>query len=128
MILSLESQVSSLESSKRLKELGCPQEVLFYWCQAPKNGKLIEALEYGIPLGRRKICSSYTVAEIIAMLPEECEYGKAPAQAWEIQFLGDEYAWCCNYRRHQLFGSTLVKALEKMLIYLIENNLMEVPK
>lgn len=73
MILSLEKQVCSLESNKRLKELGFPQESLFYWIQEPtheKNWVLKNHEEVDFFVGKENAISAYTVAELGILLPE----------------------------------------------------------
>lgn len=70
MILSLEQQVTSLESSKKLKELGFRQESLFYWCYF--QGQIIvcyweTCLDKGLG---EIICSAYTASELGELLPK----------------------------------------------------------
>ena len=42
MILSLEKLVTTLETSRRMKKLGFPQETVFYWVRQSMNGKMVD--------------------------------------------------------------------------------------
>lgn len=128
--MKIQDQVSSLELSKKLKELGVKQESLYYWCSPGidwrTNGEwelypagyvssasLISVEERGV--------SAFTVAELGEMLPSECKSYR-PKQGefkWECELYdisGKGYRSCSG-------GETEANARAKMLIYLIENNL-----
>jgi hypothetical protein len=136
--MKLEEQVVSLELSKKLKELGVPQESLWWWAKAhlvdvKKEDYFIVDKKYMLPVE----CSAFTVAELGEMLPKEIEIN-----AWLYELI---------YRKYQgkyqisLVGFTLVNkiyngkdvgthktitadteanARAKMVIYLKENKLI----
>lgn len=127
MILELSKQVSSLESSLRLKELGCPQDSLFYWRyweeDTGESGYVISIIKGEF--------SAYTTAELGDFLPGNIrgfyfKYQKEDHKFHDVGYweLGHE-----DERRFEHFtGHTEAEARAKMLIYLLENKLMEVPK
>jgi hypothetical protein len=65
--MTIEEQVTSLEVSKKLKELGVKQESLWYWWKA--GHIFVEERRYA---GRQweKLASAFTVAELGEMLPD----------------------------------------------------------
>ncbi len=77
----LEKQVVSLELSKKMKELGFPQESLFYWVytDAPLKDGSRNKILLGSDLGEshwelggeQDTYSAYTVAELGEFLPEQ---------------------------------------------------------
>ena len=72
--MKLKRQVTDFELSKRLKELNCPQESLFYYCGGWLNIRLLPVLHYGLPerdsIPEDYVYSAFTVAELGEMLPE----------------------------------------------------------
>ena len=66
--MELKNQVTSLELSKKLKELNCKQESLFYWKYSLEI-KYTPTLQQGeyCPMGFKSV-SAFTVAELINML------------------------------------------------------------
>ena len=151
MILTLEEQVSSLESSKRLKELGCPQESLFYWRVLPDGrSSLLNALERKLEelnLGLARLnandeydriwgrdtylVSAYTVAELGELLPQDLYtykqiYTGGLNVAKGTHWFGTGREGTIGYNRleHALKEA---EARSKMLIYLLEQGLTEVP-
>lgn len=123
-----QSQCTNLELSKKLKELGYPQESLFYWVY----GKLSKT--YNIyseknmlglysALGYTEIFAAPTVAELgrympisylgdlVSLMPYKTIGGK-----WRVD-LDDEGMLCSE--------DTEADARAKMLIYLLENKLIE---
>lgn len=128
MILNIKQQVCSVELSKRLKELGVLQDTLFYWNinPRPKNqysDSEIEAfLQYGKDLIHNQI-SAFTVAEIGKLLPPHI-YSVRHSE-------GNE--WKCIDGDKSRLGLMHIRITEAecraaMLIYLLENKLMEIPK
>jgi hypothetical protein len=119
----LEDQVCSLELAKRLKELGVKQESLYYWWELSGSGFLpLHDDRDELPCGDKKICSAFTVAELGEMLPDDTESYK------------DVRGWNCD-RDNNLDGfisssggKTEAEARARMIIHLIENKLMEVPR
>jgi len=114
--MKLGNQVVSLKLAKCLKELNCKQESLWWW--------IIRAEGNPIIVGKDKrytttfISSSYsafTVAELGELLPKD----------YYSQFNGDQ--WMCLKEAQRIeFANTEANARAKMLIWLIENKMMEV--
>ncbi len=75
--MNLESQVTNLELSKRLKELNIPQESLFYWeCSedwyghsSTKKNIITYDKNVYVPSDGYTWYSAFTAAELLAMLP-----------------------------------------------------------
>jgi hypothetical protein len=118
--MKLEDQVTSLELSKKLKELGVKQESLCFWEQATQTKKNGELIWY---LGTKDLpnsdwCSAFSVAELGEMLPDYVSTYKREGQ------------WIADASLHRggeipLMGSgTEADARAYMLIYLIENKLI----
>ncbi|MEK6880067.1 MAG: hypothetical protein AABY22_10685 [Nanoarchaeota archaeon] len=65
--MKIENQVSSLQPSKRLKELGVKQDSLFYW----HNIDTYPSIMYGdsTEWAGDELISAFTVAELGEMLP-----------------------------------------------------------
>ncbi len=139
--MKLENQITSLELSKKLRELGVKQESLFYWTQekTPKNPNLHE---YGYKqIDMPWVCmyskqselsassvfeeySAYTVAELGELLPQyivhdglSCELQIIRSSVWRFYYGGKILMTAGN-------DDTEANARAKMLIYLLENNLI----
>jgi len=131
--MNLEDQITSLEISKRLKELGVKQESLWMWrkyslCDGPKlflspsKGTELAVLSGKLEYEYR----AFTVAELGEMLPMELKT--------EIYFETTRYAkgrWMVTYRKREAGHpfilteeATEANARGKMLIYLLENKLL----
>jgi len=141
--MQLAEQVVSLELSKQLKELGIRQESLFYWYIFP-NGSY--TLCYTIQHSHNtEWCNAFTVAELFDMIPAMITIpGREPfdgfwlhinkTTAKNIQYIIGYI--CDTFKAEDLtvpyFGDIyrktydehLADALAKMLIYLIENNIL----
>lgn len=130
--MKLEQQVTSLEISKRLKELGVKQESLFWWGSAiPGAGILKRDSDFSLSSMPVKLngnwkgfYSAFTVAELGEMLPEGYATYVAPHQK-KIP----PAKWKCIFPMpHNLekdvFADTEADARGKMLVYLLENNLL----
>lgn len=120
--MKLEDQVTNLELSKKLKELGVKQESLWYWFN--RGGEYVLLYDSNVAkLDQLPIMciSAFTVAELGEMLP--CEYCSTRNQ------LGD---WTCLHlnpdQNTDIFTKSEADARAKMLIYLLENNLVPHPK
>ena len=125
--MTLEQQVTSLEISKRLKELGVKQESLFWW-----HHERLEDTDEVDSWGEnhlgvwQNVVSAFTVAELGEMLPEvirkdewlTCE--KTIGGVWKISY---SYFDGVNRDNFQT-ADTEADARGKMLIYLLENKLM----
>ena len=138
--MKLQGQVCNLELSKKLKDLGCKQESLFYWIKPTDNGKhspyillYKDEVCWDISCGHEPI-SAYTVAELGEILPDNlissgkdngkwhCIYGPKedgndmPDSEWENE---DVYEF--GYMTISDISEVIVRA--KMLIYLIKEDL-----
>lgn len=135
--MKLESQVTSLEISKRLKELGVKQESLFWWdssnsicCAGPKRMGNTFYPENLDSYYTKNTISAFTVAELGEMLPEDIT---VEGINYQIQFTNGIHS--IGYQGeidvsvfkviHETIGLTEVDARGKMLIYLLENGLIE---
>jgi hypothetical protein len=133
MGLKLEDQVCSLELAKRLKGLGVNQDSWFYWCitapiltssgtdYAPQWRELHLLDKYT----RKKFdyidsYSAFTVAELGEMLPAANPSSRAKDETgWYMNVINPLEKW------HEMFPcNTEADARAKMLIYLIENDLI----
>lgn len=145
MILPIEKQVCTLDSAKRLKELGFPQESLFYWefikpgyedgtknpcltyykngCEGPYEGKTY--IYY----------SAYTVAELGKFLNPGMKDRQGNPLQLKMWMYGEKY-YALRYEPPRKYDAGInvpfeaisslneSEARAKMLIYLKENNLI----
>jgi len=108
-MIPLEKQCVSLELAKRLKELGVSQVSIFYW---DKTGTWVN---FSPSVGNGEY-SAFTVAELGNILKEY--NGKM------IPFT--EQGWCFLNKKNVLeCAYTEADARAKMLIYLVENGLLD---
>lgn len=179
MSLRLDDQFCSLEFAKRLKELGCLQESLFYWARPKlRTSEVSISLfikdhyiptpmypyrgDYRLFGEEYKFCmndmieiySAYTVAELGELLPQTIRVSKERllstydrnGDLYTIKLLGggqDDkcwYEWVIGYKNEDyekqtqerivpaMLQRTEAEARGKALIYLLENNLMQLPK
>lgn len=137
--MTIEDQVCSLELSKHLKELGVEQESLFYWTELHDGDEWAtdgnEPRIFNEKLGSYIQSSAFTVAELGEMLPVTITVGYK------------HFYFCCNKTIHNNRcgyesengiwgnvdethlvgeGKTESDARAKMLIYLLENNLVKI--
>jgi len=127
-----EWQVSNLELSKKIKELGVKQESLWWWCRLTQEFRLLEFSKVK-NLNREK-SSAFTVAELGEILPKGI-YDKKEGFG-ELSITPVNSIWVISYpkiknRNEVLFWEqekTLANAMAKMVIYLLKNKLMEIPK
>lgn len=147
--MKLEQQVTSLEISKRLKELGVNQESLFYHAKTGYTGQysflgtkgemsLFASKELHDEAGANStydLVSAFTVAELGEMMHPHAYSIKGKSEKVEDK-------WICRYwgentqdailREHKTTighierADTEADARGKMLVYLIENNLLPV--
>lgn len=149
--MKLEQQVTSLEISKHLKELGVKQESLFYyykdeydidefnWELGVLNDTISEPRLHGINYGLDVVhskspfvideyISAFTVAELGEMLPSAIKNNSAFLYIWK----DDADEWRVDYSQWGMnkIGYMIEKennqanAYGKMLIYLLENKLI----
>lgn len=127
--MKLEQQVISLDIAKRLKELGVKQESLFYWLTYRQFKDEDFNLSFGNDIGLLSdfSISAFTVAELGEMLPYQIEGNwlwiqkRVPIQGgWSIAYSKGVLTKQLSYES----DDTEADARGKMLIYLIENNLL----
>lgn len=132
--MKLEDQVTSLELSKKLKELGVKQESLFWWTRTftRKSGEYKEDSEWYLQFKKNGIgghYSAFTVAELGEMLPKRL-VGDHPL--WYLTIHCNDNYYSVDY---ETFTGKIQKqfncqdrnesnARAKMLIYLLENKLI----
>lgn len=143
-----EPQVISLELSKKLEELGVPQASLFYWEVPREQAKVNDGV---IPLvdelpGKENVrsrfffyYSAFTATELRELLPPSIPLYKDSLESADLHITREYNSstktineWCCWYKRsdtgsaliEQFGGSSMIDALAKMLIYLLENRLL----
>ena len=147
----IEDQVCSLEHSQRLKELGIKQESLFYWLlfqdwNVHLNGKYTQ--DY-----YRDCVSTFTSSDFLDLLPHKVDtkenepfnffrFNMEKSFIVDLEKLNMTYIYIVNYicdsteaggenawlRRalvKNMYDKNPADALAKMLIFLIENNLLE---
>lgn len=125
--MKLENQVSSLEPSRRLSELGVKQESAFYWettVPFASDFDLVQSHERNFAEGIVHY-SAYTVAELGVALPNEIDMQeslKTSSRWWAYYFwkgLYDE-----TYQGIQ--AEKEADTCSQRLIYLIEKNIVDV--
>ena len=136
----LEEQVISLELSKKLKELGVPQDGFYIWWKPKERER-----EFELSPKKQQIywkntdnefiewCSAYTVAELGEMLPDHL-LDDNEDWPYTLRLEKGDNEWLVYYSEidRGLIGETihhlgsLADAMAHMLIYLLENNLIEV--
>lgn len=134
--MKLESQVTNIDLSKRLRELGANQKSSFHWWLNvdPLNFDPDEwMVAYGSPKnGRTAEIAAFTVAELGVALPTTIDDGGTAflriEKGWVVV---PETQWSVSYQRggpvraFQWLDS-LAEAMGKMLIHLLENKLITV--
>lgn len=134
----MNKHVTSLELSKKLKELEVKQESEFYWVQEFDKRKMKEAgvwvvkqgLE-GINTKMREFYSAFLASELGEMLPYKTDLTISILKGnkeyhvsywWGIPNPLRGESKITDY--HRTHGNNQTDALAKMLIYLIENKLL----
>jgi hypothetical protein len=124
----LEDQLSNFDLSKRLKELGVKQDGCFYWlCMGDDDSILCDIKRPKDETNLKNYYSAFTVAELGEMLPttvlapsgKTFQIGIALRAIWYVAPSGINF-WHQN-------ANTEADARAKMLIYLIENTLLNPP-
>ena len=130
--MNIEKQVCSLKLAKRLKELNCKQDSLFYWVESSEGQEdyRVQCKDCAYEYGNHRVYSAFTVAELGEMLPyfledESVDYpcksnksvtGKEPI----------EIEWFWYYKiKVSGYADTEANARGEMLAYLIENKLIK---
>lgn len=114
--MNLQQQVTSLEISKKLKELGVKQKSLLSWYDRNKDNNWAitddEMGNWGTQI------SAFTVAELGEMLPMYSSSEKH-SNEWRVGIVKE------GERNQMAAGNTEANARGKMLIYLLENKLIK---
>lgn len=135
--MKLSDQVCSLELAKKLEKLKIKQDSLWYWSDYESddlNDYLLVSRHYKLICGdvvKSYFISAPTVAELGEMLPDIYGSYKVNSIWCEFEDGVNNFA-CCYYPEDEedgisdIFAGTEADARAKMLIYLIENNLIKV--
>lgn len=115
--MKLEDQVCSLELARKLKELDVTQDSYCYWVGGSRGVSGGFVLVNDISLFFEELYAAFTVAELGELLPVGIWYSK------------DGDSWCClsggNLQDgHAQFADTEANARAKMLVYLLENKII----
>jgi len=123
-IIEWEKQFSSVELSKKLKELGVTENTCFNWVYNKDQEKW--SIFANSPISKHLTWDdkvpAYSASELLELLPSNRIYNK--------KYLNSKL-WGCkdSYRYAPIFKDiSLPNSCAKMLIYLIENNLINHPK
>lgn len=126
--MKLEPQVTNLELSKRLKELGVYEDSLFHWL----GDELFLSNE--LPLSPDKsnkgAWPAYTCGELGEMLPkgilvQKCHCVK-DTHLWKCWKYSNRPGVIFDLEREDFSADSIANAMAKMLIYLLENKIMKV--
>lgn len=127
--MNLENQVTSLELSKKLKELGVKQESLFWWYRKYRpNYHLYTSIELSeIEAGIDRV-SAFTVAELGEVIMKwEWDCPEKDREGWLWKEWRPGVAMIPHYIINQPDEDiTEADARAKMLVYLLENKLIKV--
>lgn len=116
--MKLENQVVSLELAQKMKDKGFKQESLHYWYLTNLSGTADWIVTNGRFPSSGEFCSAYTVAELGEMLPMQMrswKWGSKEVPAWSCEAYESDIDFDAD---------TEADARAKMLIYLKENNLI----
>lgn len=124
--MKLEDQVCTLESARRLKELGVPQDSLFYWVHVkePKN-PMESKLDYWTIILKPNYpvssgwYSAFNAGEILQRLPYTIDGNKLRIVRGESQVFHIGY----GLPKDSLMDNSLVEGLARMEIMWLENKL-----
>ena len=138
--MNLETQVVSLELAKKLKNLGVKQESLAYFiCQEVGDNYDLhifdngESVKKSFEMNKREIISAFTVAELGEILPQIIKIKSIKYQLfcsigldkqWFVVYVNEE-DYHDNAPIKIIMCHNEADARAKMLIYLIENNLIK---
>lgn len=136
--MKLEQQVVSLELAQKMKELGFKQESLYYYSELSlkPNGATHWQLGDFKFYTSNNHASAYTVAELGEMLPDNIKVdGNSYWYEERKTHISDGEIYYIVYYKFEhptkgdviaFNGNTEADARAKMLIYLVENNLMTI--
>lgn len=125
----IENHTTSLEISRKLKELGVPQNGHFYWDVDLEGGKPeLFSLGQIKPSWLRpsNTCSAFLASELGEILPVVQVDNNG--SNWNLKIEHDfDMRWRCFYGNDGYFSDeNLANCLGKILIYLIENGLLKI--
>lgn len=129
--MNLESQAASLELSKRLQELGVKQESIFCYQDIENNNPSVfprrfNLIDFRISSFDERI-AAFTASELGEMLPETIEIDEEgePVGYFTCHKIDNE--WICLFSHSNLIekDKSQSNAFAKMLIHLLENNLID---
>lgn len=141
--MKLGQQVTNLELSEKLKELGYPQEGLFWWIDVSGYFEqqyavmhLDESAFGNKHITENIVCVAPTVAELGEWLPFKIEMGKDTgylcidklrssfsSTVWKVAYVSPDTFQ--TLRECAISEETEANARAKMLIWLVENNHLE---
>ena len=140
--MKLENQVTTLETSKKLKELKVKQESLYYWVHPYNKSKLpkvevaknkwvlVDKLSDLFYRSKSDVFSAFTVAELLELLPASVhKLAKKPLGAWLSLEKTDDNKYVAGYGDEgvnvlDVRDNLAVEAVAKMLIYLLKSKLI----
>lgn len=124
--MTLEQQVCSLESAKRLKELGVKQESYFIY-DAVWGANEVESWEIrhgSLSTEPEEVYSAFTVAELGEMfIGQIVNFEHRKDGKYRVWWYGSPKTMV-EQQIHNIDADTEAEARAKMLIYLLENNLI----
>jgi hypothetical protein len=132
--MKLEDQVVSLELARKLKELGVKQESVFYWRENRLIARLAEFDLAGRYPDSQQDISAFTGTEIVEQLPAELLV-KGNNYIWFLEIKKHLSGYIVNYYQEGVRLTDEVfhekkeaDACTKILIYLLENDLLPHPE
>ena len=128
--MELKKQVCSLELAKKLKELGVKEESLFaYYGNAGNwHDTIVDMGMYkdvDDDFREYKLLPAYTVAELIEILGEDFRWLKKRGHNENTVWLAQARIHPITSKDIKVTAKTPQEALAKLLIYLLENNLLK---
>jgi hypothetical protein len=121
--MNLEQQVCGLDLAKRLKELGVKQESYFAWCDCDVHGEY-RVVDFDAA-DRERCISAFSAAELGEMLPQNRVRSVFYVGMWFVELFPLNSPLAPSEQR--MVADTEANARAKMLIYLLENRLLELP-
>jgi hypothetical protein len=128
--MNLESLVTSLETSKKLAEIGLKRETVFYWYEYSYDGWVVNTrgqLPFFAEPEDDNMFPAYTAQEIAAELPEIIHPDTATDSDYHLNIFNHEDVWFCCYRRRDKMlrlicdDPNLAECLGRMRVLLSEN-------
>lgn len=137
--MKVKKQCVSLELAKRLKQLNCKQESLFYWvCHYIRK---VKDREFNLYYGKdendqvNEHISAFTSAELGELLPKTINFGKTTISYWEwrqrcivdeFEVYFDSYVGVPEEPSEKYFrADTEADARAKTLCFLLENKFIK---